>query len=853
MVLSGIYRGTVTSTDDPAGQFRIRAKVPQEFGDDDTNWAMPAFPIGLSQVPKVNDRVWVMFEAGDPQYPVYIGSWAKSGIPVLVQGDVTDITFPIPGTDITPGTITGTQIANGSVGAAQIADFSIAVTKYNDSTHHFNPPVLTSNSPSSGFISWSSFTMVYQGVAYTIAAGNTNQPYAYWVYGGTTLTTSATLPALTVNDCLILLNKSGVAFNAQATQAIDGSLIVNGSIGTNQLAANSITATQISAGAINGQTITGAVLIGSTYKTTTTTTVSRVEVDSGGLRGYPTDRSFAGTVGFIPMQGSITSGQSTIAITSVGHLGPEVVALANSHNITGPGLPAGTKITDWGFNNIAVSNNASSTQTAQAYTIDPWELWCGQAGGGGTPGFFTFADIGRFVSGPGIAAGTTIVAVISPYVAKLSQNQTTPGASGTYTLTGPSMNFSTSSGVLNVGGLAGATITSASSIGTQTPQTLITADGIKFYNTKTDRPVTVSFTAGVNRIDGGAPFYFTQYDVGRFMQIAGLPVAVVTSIDSTGRYAFYAQTAGSSSGTNVAGYLTNGTYLALQIGTTNSGALGSALGYDSRGALVLHADDPQQAIPAVVSNSIGIQTTEDDPAHDASDRYILQIVGGAFKQAAFAWNNAELALYSASRDGITSQDPSAVFGLSGATGALNFPREVLGSGAPHGTNNLEMTGMQTFTVSSTTFSAFFGGISTFQDYTGMLISDSRSASDRIVVRSASDDGLVYNSAGSGYVTGRFAGVYALHAFLQPATSGSFGNTTGSRVARWVTAGASVLGINDGIPANPGQNVFSCDISNLNLPANFTVKLQVWANPTTITSVDWSGGGPARFGICQVSG
>lgn len=318
LVLSGLYRGIVTTTDDPAGQLRIKAKVPQVFGDDDSDWALPALQIGLSQIPSVNDRVWVMFEAGDPNYPVYIGSWAESGIPVLVTGDVNDIPLPIPGSDIAPGTITNTQIA----------DFSIAVTKYNDSTHHFNPPVLTSNSPTAGSISWSAFTMVYQGVAYTIAAGNTNQPYAYWVYGGTTLTTSATLPSLTVNDCLILLNKSGVAFNAQLTQAIDGSLLVNGSIGTNQLAANSITATQISAGAINGQTITGAVfnagtITGNTISggTISGTTISGTTITGGTIVGSTIETAASGARMIILGSGGITFMEfdSGLAGSSVGY------------------------------------------------------------------------------------------------------------------------------------------------------------------------------------------------------------------------------------------------------------------------------------------------------------------------------------------------------------------------------------------------------------------------------------------------------------------------------------------------------------------------------------------------------
>ncbi len=69
----GLYRGIVTDDKDPAGMRRIRAKVPAVFGETETRWALPCTPPGVLSVPEIGDGVWVEFEAGDPDVPVWIG------------------------------------------------------------------------------------------------------------------------------------------------------------------------------------------------------------------------------------------------------------------------------------------------------------------------------------------------------------------------------------------------------------------------------------------------------------------------------------------------------------------------------------------------------------------------------------------------------------------------------------------------------------------------------------------------------------------------------------------------------------------------------------------------------------
>jgi uncharacterized protein involved in type VI secretion and phage assembly len=76
----GIYRGTVINNIDPLQIGRIMATVPDASGITPTTWAMPAMSIagkqmGTYMVPQIGAGVWIQFEAGDPDRPVYTGGW----------------------------------------------------------------------------------------------------------------------------------------------------------------------------------------------------------------------------------------------------------------------------------------------------------------------------------------------------------------------------------------------------------------------------------------------------------------------------------------------------------------------------------------------------------------------------------------------------------------------------------------------------------------------------------------------------------------------------------------------------------------------------------------------------------
>lgn len=76
----GIYRGTVVNNIDPLQIGRIQAMVPDVSGLTPTTWAMPSVPVagkamGTFFVPQIGAGVWMQFEAGDPDRPVWSGGW----------------------------------------------------------------------------------------------------------------------------------------------------------------------------------------------------------------------------------------------------------------------------------------------------------------------------------------------------------------------------------------------------------------------------------------------------------------------------------------------------------------------------------------------------------------------------------------------------------------------------------------------------------------------------------------------------------------------------------------------------------------------------------------------------------
>jgi hypothetical protein len=122
----GKYRGKVANNLDPMQLGRIQVTVPSVLGDGKMAWAMPCVPyagpqIGFFAIPPSDANVWVEFEGGDINYPIWSGCFWGIGevpaVPAIAQvkmiktdtGTIKISDIPVTG-GISIETITGMKI-----------------------------------------------------------------------------------------------------------------------------------------------------------------------------------------------------------------------------------------------------------------------------------------------------------------------------------------------------------------------------------------------------------------------------------------------------------------------------------------------------------------------------------------------------------------------------------------------------------------------------------------------------------------------------------------------------------------------------------------------------------------------
>jgi hypothetical protein len=108
----GKYRGTVLNNVDPLNKGRLLVQVPDVLGMTPSTWALPCVPLagplnGFYALPLIGSGVWVEFEHGDPDYPIWVGCFWGSA------AEVPTLSKMVP--PLIPGITLQTPLGNGIV------------------------------------------------------------------------------------------------------------------------------------------------------------------------------------------------------------------------------------------------------------------------------------------------------------------------------------------------------------------------------------------------------------------------------------------------------------------------------------------------------------------------------------------------------------------------------------------------------------------------------------------------------------------------------------------------------------------------------------------------------------------
>lgn len=148
----GVYRASVLSNSDFENKKRLKVIVPQITGSDSMDLVPPCVSSGsLSniRVPEIGESIWVIFESGDPEYPLWItDSWYSGGSSLGYCGSFLSTTIQASSTTAKAVTFNRTTLSNG---------------------------ITLSNSSRINFTKTGTYSISFQGQLYQSSSAN-NQP-----------------------------------------------------------------------------------------------------------------------------------------------------------------------------------------------------------------------------------------------------------------------------------------------------------------------------------------------------------------------------------------------------------------------------------------------------------------------------------------------------------------------------------------------------------------------------------------------------------------------------------------------------------------------------------------------------
>jgi uncharacterized protein involved in type VI secretion and phage assembly len=159
----GKYRGTVINNVDPELRGRLMLSIPDVLSAVPSTWAEPCTPLagptgpamGVYMVPPIGAGVWVEFEHGDPNYPIWVGCrWggpsdipplAHAGLPVspnIVMQTVGQNSFVI--SDL-PGPTGGIMLKSATGASIIVNDTGIYIQNGKGASLIMTGPTVTIN------------------------------------------------------------------------------------------------------------------------------------------------------------------------------------------------------------------------------------------------------------------------------------------------------------------------------------------------------------------------------------------------------------------------------------------------------------------------------------------------------------------------------------------------------------------------------------------------------------------------------------------------------------------------------------------------------------------------------------
>ncbi len=156
----GKYRGTVIINVDPDQMGRIITQVPDVAGEIPLTWAMPCVPFAGIQsghfvVPAIGSGVWIEFEHGDANYPIWTGGYwgsaaevpalALAGVPGLQSIVIQTTTQNTLMISDTPGPTGGILLKTATGAMIAINETGITISNGQGATILMNGPMVNVN------------------------------------------------------------------------------------------------------------------------------------------------------------------------------------------------------------------------------------------------------------------------------------------------------------------------------------------------------------------------------------------------------------------------------------------------------------------------------------------------------------------------------------------------------------------------------------------------------------------------------------------------------------------------------------------------------------------------------------